>query len=133
MTASRPEAAIRKHLLNRVGLHQGARVAVEDEPLGAIGLIDTLGDDGVDDGVGNQLAGIHHRLGALADFGAGLDGGTQHVARRKLGYAVFFYQSLCLRPLARPWRPKQYQPHLAFFPPRSFDFLIRPSYWCAIR
>ena len=91
------------------------------------------GDDRVDDLVGNQLAGIHHRLGALADFRARLHRGAQHVARRELGYAVFFYQSLCLRPLARPRRPKQYQPHRALLPPRSFDFLISPSYWCAIR
>ena len=94
-----------------------------------IGLVDALRYDLVDDLVGDQPAGVHDRLGALADLGPGLHRGAQHVAGRELGYAVFFYQSLCLRPLARPRRPKQNQPHRALLPPRSFDFLISPSYW----
>ena len=92
-----------------------------------------FGDDGVDDVVGDQFAGVHHGLGAFADIGAGLHRRTQHVARGELRNAVFLDQSLCLRPLARPRRPKQYQPHLPLLPPRSFDFLISPSYWWAIR
>ena len=76
---------------------------------------------------------IHHRLGALADLGLGPDCRAQHVSGRELWNAVLVDQSLCLCPLPRPWRPKQYQPHLPLFPPRSFDFLISRSYWWATR
>ena len=72
-------------------------------------------------------------LARLPTSRPGRDRRAQHVAGGELRNAVLFDQSLCLRPLARPRRPEQYQPHLPLLPPRSFDFLISPSYWCAIR
>jgi hypothetical protein len=121
-------AAFLEHLLDSVGLGQRARISVENETVGAVGLIDAFGDDGIDDVVRDELAGVHHRLGLEPDRAPRGDRGAQHVPRRELRYAVFVYESLCLRPLARSRRPKQYQPHRALFPPRSFDFLISPSY-----
>ena len=55
------------------------------KPLGAVRQIDPIGDDLVDDGVGDELARIHDRLGALADVRFRRDGRTQHVAGGKLG------------------------------------------------
>ena len=103
------------------------------KPLRAVRLVDALGDDRDDDLVGDQLAGVHDGLGALADLGAGRDRGAQHVAGRELRNAVLLDQTLGLGALARPRRPEQDQPHRPLFPPRSFDFLIRPSYWWASR
>ena len=82
--------------------------------------------------VGDELAGVHDLLGPLADSVSGRDRGAQHVAGRELRDAVLLDQPLCLRPLARPRRPEQNQPHRAFAP-RSFDFLTSPSYWWARR
>src|SRR6185312_9681434 len=115
------------------GLRHGARKAVEDEATGRIRLDDTVGHDLVDDLVRDEAAGIHDRLGPLADLGSSLDRRAQHVTRRQLGNAVPLDQPLRLRSLARSGRSEQNQPHLFFLPPRSFDFLISPSYWCATR
>ncbi len=96
-----------QHRLGGIGLHERARETVEDEALGAIGLIDSLGDDGIDDLVGDQIAGVHDSLGALADFRAGLNGGTQHVTRGKLRNAMLLHDPLGLGPLPRARRPQQ--------------------------
>ena len=96
-----------EHIANSVGLRQRARIAVEDKTLLAVLLVDAFGHDRVDDLVGDELAGIHHRLGALADLRAGLNGGTKHVAGRELRDVVAFDETLCLSPLSCPWGPKQ--------------------------
>src|SRR5690606_33061171 len=63
-----------------LGLGNGARKAVQQEAVGAIILSNTLVDQTNDQLVGDQAAGIHHFLDLLAQFGTGLDCGTQHVA-----------------------------------------------------
>jgi len=50
----------------------------------------------------------------------------------QLHHAAVGDQALGLGPLAAGRRAEQDQVHRPF-PPRSFDFLIRPSYWCASR
>jgi hypothetical protein len=50
--------------------------------------------------------------------------------------AAFRGQALGLRPLSSRRRPEQDEVHLLGRPaplPRSFERLIRPSYWCATR
>ena len=56
ITASSCQAALGQHPVQRLGLRHGAREAVEDEAVGAVGLVDPLGHDPVDDLVGDQLA-----------------------------------------------------------------------------
>ena len=112
---------------------RGARVAVEDEAAGAIGRIDALGDDGVDDVIGHQFACIHHGLGAFADIGAGGNRGAQHIAGGQLRDRMRLDQTLGLSPLPRARRSQKYKSHRPFLPPRSLDFLISPSYCWAIR
>ena len=62
---------------------------------------------------------------------AGGDSGAQHVAGGKLRDAGLLGNQLRLGALARPRRPEQDQVHR--FAPRSFAFLIKPSYCCAMR
>ena len=59
------------------------------------------------------------------------DGGAQHVAGGELRQAALLGEDFGLRALARPRRPEQNQ--IQRRAPRSFDFLMRPSYCCAIR
>jgi hypothetical protein len=75
--------------LHGVGLRDGAREAVEQEAVGAVGLGDALLDQADDDVVADQRAGVHHLLGGQAQRRAGLDGGAQHVAGGDLRDAVF--------------------------------------------
>jgi len=63
------------------------------------------------------------------DGRARLDRCAQHLAGRELHQAMLGHESLRLRAFAGPRRAEQYQPHLRR--PRSFDLLMRPSYWCA--
>ena len=56
-----------EHRVERLGLHLRPRIAVEGEPGAGIGRVEAVGQDAVDDLVGDQLAGVHHRLRLLAD------------------------------------------------------------------
>ena len=75
-------------VLHRLGLRDGAREAVEQEAVGAIGLRDALLDQADDDVVADQAASVHHLLGGQAERRAGLDRGAQHVAGGDLRDAV---------------------------------------------
>src|SRR5690606_38747418 len=81
--------------------------------------------------VGHQLAPRHDRLGLLAEFRSLGHGGTRPVAGRKLNQPVTLLNTLGLRALAGTGRTQKDELHLRA--PRSLDFLIRPSYWCASR
>ena len=63
-----------------LGLRNGAREAVEQVAVGAVGLLQAFLDQADDDVVRHQLAFVHDLFGHFAQLGAGLDGGTQHVA-----------------------------------------------------
>ena len=120
------EPAFGQHGIQCVGLRHRAREAVEDEAVGAVRLIDALRDQGDHERVRYQLAGLHDHLGLGSERRAGFHRRAQHVARGKLDNAETLDQSLRLRALARPrWAEKdQVQRRL----PRSFAFLISPSY-----
>ena len=67
MTWSSLQALLVEQPVERGRLDRGARIAVEDEAAGDVGLVEPGGEDRVDDLVGDQLAGRHHRLGLEAD------------------------------------------------------------------
>ena len=126
-------------LVYRIGSHiplPGTDIKVWKHILGAnagglLGLVNAISDDRHYDLVGYQLASIHNAFCAQADGRTGGNRSAQHVARRKLDNSVFGYQALRLRTLSRPRRAKKDQSHRVR--PRSFERLIRPSYWCASR
>ena len=128
-SSSRPFSA--QHAVERLGLRHGAREAVEDEAVAGIRLVDAIGDDRNDDVVRDEIAPVHDVLGLESDRRSGPDRGAQHVAGGELHNPVFGDQALRLGALPGPRRAEQYQSHLRR--PRSFDFLISPSYWCASR
>src|SRR6266508_1216563 len=123
------EALLLEHAIKRVRLRHRAREAIEDEAVARIGLVDALGDDRYHHVVGHELAARHHLLGAQPNRGARLDRGAQHVTGRKLQQTMLGDEPLRLSTFAGPRRAEQHQPHLRR--PRSFDRLIRPSYWWA--
>jgi hypothetical protein len=57
----------------------GTRIAVEDRPLVLAG-VEVLADQRTDDGVADQLAGLHDGLGLKPDRRPCLDCRPQHVA-----------------------------------------------------
>ncbi len=78
------------------GLGDVARIAVEDEALGGVGTAEPLADQAEHDVVRHERAGIHRRLGLLAEFGAAGHGVAQQVARGHLRDARVVAQSLRL-------------------------------------
>ena len=97
--------------LHGVGLRDGARKAVEQEALGAVGLGDAFLDQVDDQVIADQTARFHHRLGLQAQWRAGLDSGAQHVAGRDLRNAEFLADESGLRALAGAGRAQQNQSH----------------------
>src|SRR5438132_7850282 len=86
---------------------------------GAIGLADLLGDHLDDVVVGNELAGVVDRLDPLAEFAAGSNRRTHHVAGGELNEAVGLREPLCLGSLAGAGRAEQDQVHPSLIPPGS--------------
>ena len=125
------QALLRQHRAQRIGLRHGAREAVEDEAVLAVGLVDALGDDAVDDLVGNQVAAIHDLLGREAHRRPGGDRRAQDIAGRELRNTELLDQDLGLRALADARRSEKDQPH-RLRPPRRERF-TSPSYCCAMR
>ena len=50
--------------------------------------------------VRDELAGLHEHLRLLAELGAGLDGGAQHIPGGEVHHPVALVDGLALRPLA---------------------------------
>ena len=123
------DAVVLEHGVQRVGLRHGAGEAVQDEAACAIWLADALAQHVDDDLIGHQVAGVHDRFGAQADFRTPGHFGAQHVTGGDLGDPVGEFQPLCLRALARAWRAQKDQVQRSR--PRVRFFLIRPSYWWA--
>ena len=119
MTASSLRFFSLQHLVQGSSLRQGAREAVQDHAVLAVGLLDALGDDTDDDLVGHQLALLHDRLGLDADLGAGLHGRAQHLARGELNQPPAGRELLGLGSLARPRRPQQDHNHSASSHPEA--------------
>src|SRR5690606_28691364 len=76
---------------------------------------------------------LHDRLGLEPDLCACRDRGAQHVACGQLYEPPAGRDLLGLGSLPRPRRAQQDQYHMRLVAPRSFAFLISPSYWCANR
>src|SRR3546814_4352857 len=75
-----------------------AREAVEDEAVGAVGLIDAVGNHGDHEVVRHEVAGIHDRLRLAAELAARGSGSAQHRSEEptselqslmRIAYAVF--------------------------------------------
>ena len=66
--------------LQSLSLGDGAGHAVQDVAIRAVGLLQTLVDDADDDLIGDELAGVHVRLGLKAGGRTVLDGGAQDIA-----------------------------------------------------
>ena len=94
-------AQLRQQLVKRSSLGQIARIAVQDEAVGRIGLRQPLLQHAEQDIVGDQLAGIHHGLGLASHRAAGGHRGAQHVASRDMRYAQRRLQPGRLRTFAR--------------------------------
>ena len=77
-----------EHRLERLGLADGAREAVEQDAALGVGLVEALLDELVDDVVRDEVAGLEDRGDLLAEFAAGLDGVAQDVAGRDVRDAV---------------------------------------------
>ena len=89
------------HLLDGLGLGDGAGHAVQDKALGAVGLGQPLLQDADDDVVRHKAAGVHVALGLQAHLGAVLDGGAQDVAGGDCRDAQLGGEDLGLGALAR--------------------------------
>ncbi len=77
------------------------------KPALAVFLVEPLGDDAVDDLVGNQVAAVHDLLGREAHRGLAGDGRAQDVAGRELRNAEASIEDLGLRALAAPGGPRR--------------------------
>ena len=100
-------APAREHLVKHLRLLDRAREPVEDEPARAVLLLDAVFDDGDDEVVGDQAAGLHHGLGLNADLGARGDGGAKHVAGGELRDAHLGDDLRRLRAFPRPGRAEE--------------------------
>ena len=94
-----------EHRIQRHCLWHGAGEAVEDEPLGAIRLVDSAREHGDHDLVRHQGARLHHSLGLQADLTASLQLSAQHVTGGDLCDPIPLFQDFRLCALARPRRP----------------------------
>ena len=74
-----------EHLVEGLGLDEGAGETVEDETEAAVGILDAVADDADDDIIGHEAASLHDGGGLETNLGLGGDGGTEHVAGGELG------------------------------------------------
>ena len=87
-------------LLQRFRLRDGTRHAVEDIPIGTVGLGQTLADDADDDVVRNELAAFHIGFCFQTHGRAVFHGRTQDVAGGNGGNVQLAAEDLSLRSLA---------------------------------
>ena len=81
-------ALSRQHGIERLGLGHCAGEPVENEALGALGLLDLIADNADDDVVRDKRTRGHQVLGLLADFGTGGHSRPEHVACGELRRAA---------------------------------------------
>ena len=87
--------------LEGLGLGNGAREAVEQEALGAVGFLQARFHDAHDQRIRDQIASFHVGVGLLAQFRAGLHCAAQDVAGGNLHRAVNLGQQFCHGSFAR--------------------------------
>ena len=93
--------------VERCSLDRGPGKAVEDRPAAGVGACETLLEHPDGHGVGDQLAGVHVRLGFEADRRGVANRGTEEVAGRDVRDPQPFAEDDRLRALAGPRRPEQ--------------------------
>ncbi len=109
-----------EHRRQRLRLRDVARKAVEDETVRGVGPRQALADQGEHQVVGDQLAGVHRRLGPEAQLGAARNRIAQQIAGGNLGHAALLGEPLCLGALAGAGRSEKNDSHV-------FDLLDRRS------
>src|SRR5215204_1197630 len=92
-----------------LGLGDGAREAVEDEAVGGLLTLDSLGDHPDGHLVRDQVSAVHVLPRPLADLGPVLDRSAQDVSGCVVGQPEVLLQPLPLGPLAAPGRPEEDQ------------------------
>lgn len=93
-----------QQVVQGLGLHGGAREAVQQDPDGSHAV--ELGPHHADDDVvGDEGAGVHDDLGALTELRAALHVGAKHGARRELLEAALGGEQVGLRALPAPGGP----------------------------
>ena len=100
-----------QHVVEGHSLSRGAREAVENEALLAVGLAQALVHEVDDQAIGNQIARIHVALGLLAELGLVLHRGAQNVARGNVRRGEFLNQLGGLRTLAGARGAQQHDIH----------------------
>ena len=98
--------------LHGISLGNGAREAVKQETVRAIGFLDAVLDQTNDDFIRHQTACVHDLLGSQTHLGACLDSGTQHVAGGDLRNAVAFLDVVSLGTFARAGAAEKNQSHV---------------------
>ena len=93
-------SAFGQHLFQGLGLGDGAWEAVEDDAFRVLEAVEHAGQDVYHQRVGDELSLVYVAFGGLAQFGAVLYLGTQHVSRRDVVDAILLYYSLALCSLA---------------------------------
>ncbi len=107
--------------IERLGLRDVAREAVEDETVGGVGLAEPLADHAEHDAVVDQLAGLHGVLRRDAERRAARDRRTQQIAGRNLRDAETLHETLGLRAFAGARRAKQNDSHDFRYPSLWFS------------
>ncbi len=110
LSSARPRLASQLPV-KRSGLGDAAGEAVQQEPVGAVGLGQPLQHHRDDDVVGDQLAGVQVGLGHLAQRGAVGHIGPQDVAGGHVHQLEPVSDPVRLGSLARPRRTQQHNPH----------------------
>ena len=94
-----------------VCLRDGPREAVEQETAGAVGARDALLDERDDELIRDELPAGHHLAHFQPQFGAFLDGGTEHIARRHLRDAEVLHDELGLGAFPGTGSPQENDAH----------------------
>ena len=108
-------ALVRQHVVERLGLADRARKAVEEDALAGLRLGQAAADDVDDELIGNQVAGRHDPAGLLADRRSAGDLRTQDVPCRQMFQPERVLDLPGLRALAAPRRAEDDPDH-----PRSW-------------
>ena len=95
--------------VERLGLGERARKAVQDEPALGVGLRQPLADHADDDVVGHEVAAGHDLLGHQPQLGAVPNGLAQHVAGGDVGEPVLRRNARSLGALAGAGRAHEDQ------------------------
>ena len=74
------QAQLADQIVQEGSLFQRARIAIQQETGGAIGLLDSSGNDAIHDIVADQASGFQGGAGQAAEVGIGLAFGAEHLA-----------------------------------------------------